>query len=58
MPIPIVVSSIAHDQVSKSSKEPASDATQPIEVKPEAEAEAKRGPLMIKITDEQAAGIF
>jgi hypothetical protein len=52
------VSSIAHDQVSKSSKEPASDATQPIEVKPEAEAEAKRGPLMIKITDEQAAGIF
>jgi hypothetical protein len=48
------VSSLPRDQGSKPSKEPASNATQPSEATPE----PKRGPLVIKITDEQAAGIF
>jgi hypothetical protein len=46
-----------HDQGPKPSKESAADAPQPKDATP-ATPELKRGPLVIKITDEQAARIF
>jgi hypothetical protein len=51
------VSSSPHDQGPKPSNESAANATQPSDATP-ATPELKRGPLAIKITDEQAARIF